>query len=135
MSLRASYFKRVFEFNFKARTSRGLMRDKTSWFIKITDLNSNIFGIGEAGPLPGLSIDSTPDLEEKLSGLIDSFNAANHSSVSWEQVASFIPQEFPSIIFAFETALLDLSNGGKRILFDNNFLKGTTIPINGLIWM
>lgn len=135
MSLRATYFKRVFEFNFKARTSRGLMRDKPSWFIKITDDNSKIFGIGEAGPLPGLSIDSVPDFETRLCAIIDSFNEANHSSMSWENVGDFVPSEFPSIIFAFETALLDLAGGGKRVLFNNDFVKGKPIPINGLIWM
>lgn len=135
MSLRATYFKRVFEFNFKARTSRGLMRDKTSWFLKITDADSNIFGIGEAGPLPGLSVDSVPDFEDRLTAIIDSFNAADHANVSWETVRDFVPKEFPSIIFAFETALLDLAGGGQRILFKNDFVNGKRIPINGLIWM
>lgn len=135
MSLRATYFKRVFEFNFKARTSRGLMRDKTSWFIKITNGDSNVFGVGEAGPLPGLSIDAIPDFENRLSAIVDSFNAANHETLAWECVRSFVPKEFPSVIFAFETALLDLAGGGKRVLFDNSFAKGTPIPINGLIWM
>jgi o-succinylbenzoate synthase len=111
------------------------MRDKTSWFIKITDGDSNTFGIGEAGPLPGLSVDSIPDFEDKLATIVDSFNAAHYSSVSWEVVRDFIPKEFPSVIFAFETALLDLANGGRRILFDNDFVKGKRIPINGLIWM
>lgn len=135
MSLRATYFKRVFEFNFKARTSRGLMRDKTSWFIKVSRENTNIFGIGEAGPLAGLSVDAGPDFEEKLSGVVDSFNAANYENLSWENVRSFVPSSLPSIIFAFETALLDLANGGRRVLFDNDFVKGKPIPINGLIWM
>ena len=135
MSLRATYFKRVFEFNFKARTSRGLMRDKTSWFIKVTDNNSDVFGIGEAGPLPGLSIDAIPDFENRLSGIVDSFNSANHETMTWESARTFVPLEFPSIIFAFESALLDLAGGGKRVLFDNSFVKGTPIPINGLIWM
>jgi o-succinylbenzoate synthase len=135
MSLRATYFKRVFEFNFKARTSRGLMRDKTSWFIKITDDQNNTFGIGEAGPLPGLSVDSVPDFEERLVAILNTFNTAAYTEFSWERVREFVPKEFSSIIFAFETALLDLANGGNRILFHNDFIKGKQIPINGLIWM
>ncbi|HEY0655777.1 MAG TPA: o-succinylbenzoate synthase [Chryseosolibacter sp.] len=135
MSLRATYFKRVFEFNFKARTSRGRMLDKTSWFIKISEAGSATFGIGEAGPLPGLSIDSLPDFEERLAKILDEFNASQYSQLTWDQVAGFVPREMPSIRFAFETALLDLNNGGKRILFDNEFVKGRRIPINGLIWM
>jgi o-succinylbenzoate synthase len=135
MSLRATYFKRVFEFNFKARTSRGLMRDKASWFIKISDQQSGNFGLGEAGPLPGLSIDSTPDFEEKLTAVVDSFNASRFEEPDWQNVYQFVPLTVPSVTFAFETALLDLAGGGKRILFENDFVKGKSIPINGLIWM
>jgi L-alanine-DL-glutamate epimerase-like enolase superfamily enzyme len=32
-------------------------------------------------------------------------------------------------------AMFDLRNGGRRILFDNSFVKGKALPINGLIWM
>jgi o-succinylbenzoate synthase len=47
MALQASYSKKIFEFNFKARTSRGLMRDKTSWFVKLwDDRNPSVTGIG-----------------------------------------------------------------------------------------
>ena len=42
---------------------------------------------------------------------------------------------FPSISFGLETALLDLANGGQRIIFRNDFLSGRQLPINGLIWM
>jgi o-succinylbenzoate synthase len=136
MSLRASQFKKVFQFNFKARTSRGLMKDKTSWFIKISDESTeDVFGIGECGPLPGLSVDFVPDYEEKLEKIIADFNNANFSRPDLEQLYSLIPVTFPSIRFGFETALLDLENGGKRIIFQNDFLHGRKIPINGLIWM
>jgi o-succinylbenzoate synthase len=40
-----------------------------------------------------------------------------------------------SVRFAFETALLDLVNGGKRMIFKTKFFEGNPIPINGLIWM
>ena len=44
--------------------------------------------------------------------------------------------DFPSIKFAIETALLDLENGGSRILIDSKFTREEAgIPINGLIWM
>lgn len=111
------------------------MLDKTSWFIKITDFATDRFGIGEAGPLPGLSVDAGPDFELRLAAVIEDFNSKSYSSCSWEDVRKIIPKEFPSVIFAFETALLDLNNGGNRILFNNDFVKGKAIPINGLIWM
>ena len=75
MQLRASYFKKVFEFNFKARTSRGLMEDKVSWFVKLWDeRNPGSFGIGECGPLPGLSLDATSDFEGVLDKVVADIN-------------------------------------------------------------
>ncbi len=136
MPLRVSYTKKVFEFNFKARTSRGLMKEKTSWFIRLWDDRSpEAFGLGECGPLPGLSIDSRPDYEEQLSAIVLAFNAADYHTTTLSQILSLIPKNLPSIIFGFETAFLDFINGAKRIIFDNSFHKGHPIPINGLIWM
>src|SRR5690606_24228571 len=44
--------------------------------------------------------------------------------------------DFPSIKFGLETALLDLKNGGKKIIFQNLYAIGRMgLPINGLIWM
>src|SRR5258705_7057172 len=72
MPLQASFTKKVFQFNFKARTSRGLMRDKTSWFIKVwDDSDPSVKCIGECGPLPDLSIDARPDFEEVLQTVIN----------------------------------------------------------------
>jgi o-succinylbenzoate synthase len=133
MALRADFFSRQLKFNFKARTSRGLMSDKTSWFIRVWESSSpDCIGIGEAGPLPGLSVDYSPDFEEHVRTFVEQFNKGNHS---YNATADFIPANFPSIRFAFETAILDLRNGGKRLLFDNSFVNGKPILINGLIWM
>ena len=46
-----------------------------------------------------------------------------------------IPPDFPAIRFGVETAWLDLHHGANRIIFQNDFLSGKPIPINGLIWM
>ena len=40
-----------------------------------------------------------------------------------------------SVKFAFETALIDLLQGGKRIIFKTNFIEQAPIPINALVWM
>lgn len=136
MPVRASFLKKVFRFNFKARTSRGLMKDKSSWFIRIWDYHKpEIFGVGECGPLPGLSIDDRPDFEEALAGVIDQINASSFDGYDHEAVKNFIKPGFPSITFGLETALRDLQNGGKRIIYNNSFLQGQPISINGLIWM
>lgn len=136
MPIQASYFKKVFQFNFKARTSRGLMRDKTSWFIKLYDYsNPHTFGIGECGPLQGLSIDALPDLEERIFEIVNKFNALRIKEAALEEITSIIPTELPSVVFAFETAWFDLKNGGQRVIYDNAFIRGESIPINGLVWM
>ena len=143
MQLRASFFKKVFEFNFQARTSRGEMKDKVSWFIKLWDDRSPmIFGIGECGPLPGLSIDARDDFEVILAKVVRDINEFK----SWKDqkdsgpsimkaLVDMIPIDYPAIRFGVETAWLDLQHGGNRIIFHNDFLSGKSIPINGLIWM
>lgn len=134
MALKASYSKSTFKFNFKARTSRGLMRDKASWFIKIWhDDKPDVMGIGECGPLPGLSTDDRPDFEEVLQQVVTQIE--QQSVTEWKRAATLVPEGFSSILFAVETALLDLQNGGKRVIFQNEFVGGKPIPINGLIWM
>lgn len=146
MPLQASVYKRIFHFSFDARTSRGSMKDKTSWFIKIWDSSApEITGVGECGPLPGLSPDHAPELQEKIDSLISHFNqqsistkpAANLSELHKLIMKSLGDDlvHYPSLVFAFETALLDLVHGGSKVIFKNSFLEGVPISINGLIWM
>ena len=143
MALQAEFFKKVFTFNFNAKTSRGTLEDKTSWFIKLwDDINPERFGLGECGPLPGLSLDDTPDFENVLSSVIQRLcQLKSHTTFqqfgasTFQRLKETIPPHFPSITFGVETAYLDLLQGGKRIIFRNDFLKGKAIPINGLIWM
>lgn len=147
MPLKASLHKRIFEFSFNARTSRGAMKEKISWFIKIWDDHaSEIVGIGECGPLPGLSPEYTPEFESTLESLISDINNKSIALPSLSDLAelnasleNLIGKEgisnYSSIVFALETALLDLMNGGNKIIFRNQFIEGHPIPINGLIWM
>ena len=140
MALQASFFKRTFHFSFSARTSRGAMKQRDSWFLKVWDTNDPArFGVGEAGPLPGLSLEKPADVERQLReviGLISKMGSIN----GLESLHS-IHDEFkslilsPSVILATETSLLDLKNGGQRVIFQNDFVKGKPIPINGLVWM
>ncbi|HEY5918195.1 MAG TPA: o-succinylbenzoate synthase, partial [Chryseolinea sp.] len=136
MRLKATYTKKTFHFNFDARTSRGQMKDKTSWFINVWDeRDQTVVGIGECGPLPGLSIDHRPDFEEKLSTALDRLEHFTSTDIGEIQLSEIVPQAFPSITFGLETALRDLAHGGKRKIFDNQFNNGMRIPINGLVWM
>ncbi len=143
MPLQASYFKKTFHFSFDARTSRGIMKERHSWFIKIWDKsNQECYGIGECSPLPGLSVDIDP--EEVLKKVVDKINEGQLQLIAGNDLLTiyrFIQVNFDfsdgysSIIFCLETALMDLSNGGNRTIFKNEFIKGQPIPINGLIWM
>jgi len=137
MALQASFTKKVFHFNFTARTSRGRMNDRTSWFIKIWDVTQpNVVGIGECAPLPGLSIDDRPDFEEVLKSVLVKVSSLKLSASSLlKDAAACVPVGYPSIVFGLETALLDLRNGGNRVIFDNSFIQARPIPINGLVWM
>ncbi|HYG03845.1 MAG TPA: o-succinylbenzoate synthase [Chryseosolibacter sp.] len=134
MSLQADFFRKDFKFNFKARTSRGLMADKTSWFISLSDVNNRgTTGWGECGPLKGLSVDYRPDFENVLNRVLKDFSRIDHPTLA--DIRRIVSPELPSIIFGLETALLDLQNGGQKIIYKNSFLAGARIPINGLIWM
>lgn len=138
MSLQGSFTKQSFTFRFEARTSRGPMKEKSSWFVKVwKGDDSSTFGIGECGPLPGLSVDLLSDLEQVLNESVQrlaSINNLNPENI-FEEVGRIVPSGFPAITFAFETAFLDLLNGGKRIIYKNDFMEGKPIRINGLVWM
>ncbi len=140
MRINASYQKYVLKFKFDAGTSRGILREKTIYFIFIRDPDSdNNYGVGECGPLPGLSLDDRMDLKKNLDLVIDQLNGLD---LNFEQLnvgeltQMLVPEDWPSIRFGLETALLDLQNGGQRMLFSNDFTEGKKgLPINGLIWM
>ncbi|MCD4676011.1 MAG: o-succinylbenzoate synthase [Desulfobacula sp.] len=127
--LRANWKKYILKFKNPAGTSRGVLMDKNSWFIELSDpAHPEIHGIGECGILKGLSFDDTPEFEKKLSEVCKNID---HYIENPEEL-----KKYPSIRFVLETALLDLKSGGNRILFPSNFTKGQdTIPVNGLIWM
>ncbi len=115
------------------------MSHKDSWFLKIWDsANPDIQGVGEAGPLPGLSHETPEQVERELHDIVKKLSGTSLAQLeSLDQVASKFQSDklSSSVLFALETALLDLKNGGKREIFHNDFLKGQAIPINGLVWM
>lgn len=139
-SIRFEYLKRTLQFRFDAGTSRGVLRAKDVYWIKAFRSESpENCGWGEAAPLVKLSLDDRPDFEEVLVKVLKQME-----EIPWNLEENFIlgklqqliPFELPSVRFSFETALLDLKNGGKKKLFDNPFFdQNIPIPINGLIWM
>lgn len=116
------------------------MTKKDSWFLKVWDQqNPELFGIGEAGPLPGISLEKPEEVEQQLTevvSMIAKINAPQHLN-SLPEIHDFFGSSAlsSSVLFALETAMLDLKNGGTRMIYQNNFLTGQPLPINGLIWM
>lgn len=136
--MEARWQKHILQFRFEAGTSRGVLKTKNTWYISICDTkNPTIKGIGECGPLKGLSHDDRHDFELKLQEVCQKINATYLSNFSVRGLlAIFSLQEYPSILFGLETALLDLKNGGSRMIFPTSFYDGNkAIPINGLVWM
>lgn len=114
------------EFKKPAKTSRDTLVVRQIYFIKaFFKSNATCFGIGECAPIFGLS-------PEKNDELVDSILATSER-IEKENEISFLSIPWPSIRFAFETAIFDLLNGGKRIIFPD--FKKSPIPINGLVWM
>ncbi|RYU96397.1 o-succinylbenzoate synthase [Emticicia agri] len=140
MGLKANWVKHLLKFKFEAGTSRGVYTEKETFILRISDTeNASVFGLGEIAPLHGLSIDFVPDFEQVLNNVCDTFNSLDLEVFPWNLniiLSQLIDDAFPSVKFGFETALLDFMNGGKRVIFDNDFVDGRkVIPINGLIWM
>ena len=124
-----SSLKHVLNFIIPGGTSRGVLKQKTSYYL-IIENNTSKVGIGEVSIISNLSIDDDEEaLEIKLTQLVDILN----------QVGK-LPHDFfygfPSIKFAYETALLDLQSDQKFELYPSYFTRGEKgQKINGLIWM
>lgn len=110
-----------------AGTSRSILLHNDVYYIFME--TEDAVGIGECNPLKGLSIDDLENYSEILNDFCKKFAAKQDVELS-------ILNDFPSMKFGFETALLDLKTGGKKLLFPSNFTQGLeSIPINGLLWM
>ena len=116
------------QFHFEAGTSRGVLTKKKSYFVELSDGKRR--GIGEAGPLAGLSPEFSDDCSAAFERALQPFQGRELPSEIADWVNE-IPFEQPSFRFALETAYHDLVAP-----FSNEFTRGLqSIPINGLIWM
>lgn len=117
----------MLKFKRPAGTSRGVLTQKESWFIRITANGKE--GIGECGLLRGLSIDDSPDYEQKLQWACNTIELGKEAL--WDAL-----EAFPSIQFGIEQAFKSLESTAPFLLFPSEFTVGkAAIPINGLIWM
>ena len=125
--MRASFARYTLDFIQPGGTSRGVLYKKGTYFLKLWDeSNPEHFGIGECALFKGLSAEDDATYEDKLRELCLNVAEGRETDLSAHS----------SILFGFETAILDYSNGCKRICFDSDFAHGKSyIPINGLVWM
>ena len=123
----ASYQHYILDFKKPSGTSRGILTQKETWFIKLQ--YEGKIGIGECGLLRGLSIDDRPDYEEKLKWVCQNIHLG-FDTLLIELVS------FPSIQFGLEMAFKSLESQDVFELFPSKFTSGEdAILINGLIWM
>lgn len=125
--MRLSYAPYLLKFKEPSGTSRGVLKQKLTFFIKVYDEEQpDKFGIGEAAVFPGLSPEAGENYIPKLKQLQENITLGRTTDLSLHS----------SIQFGLEQALLDYSNGCKGIYFPGPFTEGKNdIEINGLIWM
>lgn len=125
--MKAAYIPYMLDFKTPGGTSRGVLTQKETWFIRIWhDETPWIYGVGECALFRGLSADDCPGYEEKLREVCERIDILDTASL----------KEWSSIRFGVETALLDLKNGGKRRICPGAFYEGKqSVDINGLVWM
>ena len=125
--MNAFFQKYILNFKQASGTSRGVLRTKETYFLKVAD-GDNI-GFGECAVFKGLSVDDRPDYEEKLYWLCENINR-NLDELLQELI------EFPSIQFGLEQAFLSVKSENPFELFPSKFTESDdAIKINGLIWM
>ncbi|AHM58616.1 o-succinylbenzoic acid synthetase [Flammeovirgaceae bacterium 311] len=135
MHFSAKVRKHRLQFYFSAGTSRGILHFKDSWFLKLEAAGR--CGVGEAGPLAGLSPEGT-ELDALWPQVLKNMDSGGIPKTIEEvyQLAAGAAEGVASIQFALETAMLDWLLGGEKKLFNNSFSSGAScISINGLIWM
>lgn len=113
------------EFKLPAGTSRGILRHKDCWFLKLE--KDGMIGIGECSVIPGLSPDIDNGIYDRIEELVNSYR---HNQLTSDEL-----EKFPALRFAIEMAEWDLANGGTRNYIPHTGSINNTIPINGLIWM
>lgn len=106
------------DFTFEARTSRGSMMHKDTYFIKLSAPDGTT-AYGEIPLFKGLSAEDTPDFESLLEQCCKT------------PEATLAAPPCSSIAFGFESAFTELSQPQPTEWEEGR----VDIPINGLIWM
>jgi|TARA_B110000090_G_C13393200_1_gene450246 o-succinylbenzoate synthase len=121
--------KHVLDFIKPAKTSRNIFTKRAIYLIELYDTKSGKMGLGEAAPLSLLSVDDVADYEPILQKKLEEFcEVGDLREIDLEQ--------YPSIRFGIETALLDLKSDDVGRMYHTSFTRGEVkMPVNGLVWM
>lgn len=125
--MRLAYAPYILHFKEPAVTSRGVLTEKPTFFIKIFDENNPaIYGLGECSVFPGLSPEADGTYGYKLIELLANIAIGRETDLSG----------YSSIMIGLEEAIRDFSSGGLGLYFESPFTAGhREITINGLVWM
>lgn len=125
--MRLQFAPYVLKFKQPAGTSRGVLLEKITCFIRIFDENDpSQFGIGEAAIFPGLSPEADDRFFYKLMELQANVRIGKATDLT----------KFPSLQSGFEQSIRDFTGGCHGIYFNSPFILGqSSIEINGLVWM
>ena len=128
MSLSAEVYYHPLNFSFKAGTSRGVLTEKPSWFLKLSDGKKT--GWGEVSLISGLSPEKTTEIQGLFSRYIPVWETEG------TKIIDELPADKPAFRFGWEQAIRDMESDEPFLLYDNDFYRGKEqIPVNGLIWM
>lgn len=104
-----------------AKTSRDILKEKPSFFIRATDSEGRT-ALSECSIIPSLNPESTEEASELLRTIADS------GTLDLDAV----PMEFPSVRFAVESVLMQLHG----VNLHSEFSRGNDkLEINGLVWI
>ena len=99
--LRATYTRYILKFKQPAGTSRGILTEKETWFVKVWySEQPEIYGLGECALFRGLSADDTPNYEKKLAYICQNINT----------LMLYELKGLSSILFGLDTAIADLND-------------------------
>ena len=115
---------------FPLGTSKGVIQERTVWYLIAWDEARPLLrGVGEAALFPGHSKEFPAEVRTKLLEL------CNDTS-NWEHRLNDDLVHVPSVRFAVEQCLRDLTVSGSKVLFPSELTLGRKgIPINGSVWM
>ena len=125
--MRLQFCPYVLEFKEPGGTSRGVLTEKITAFLRLFDEEDpRHYGIGEAAIFPGLSPEADDRYFYKVMELVANVRIGAPTDLS----------RFPSLQFGFEQAIRDFTGGCQGIYYNSPFLLGReAIEINGLVWM